>query len=420
MEHIVVGMNHHTAPVEIREKVAISSTGLRSALKDLLSLDEVKEGLILSTCNRTEIYAVTRDVKDSIKNIKKFVAHLNEINPEALDPYFYDYRDLDAIRHVFRVASSLDSMVVGEAQIVGQVKEAFRQAVASKTTGVFLNRLMHRVFYVAKKVRTETTISSKTVSVGSAGVELAKRIFGNLSSKKVALIGAGKIGELVLAYLEDEGVFDVAVLNRTLQKAYDLAQDGIGVAYSMERLKDVLKDVDIVISSISTDSPVVSQKDVTTLMSERKNRPMFFIDLGVPRNIDPHVNKVENIYLYNIDDLKKVIDSNMQLRKAEAKKAEEIIEKEASQFYETVVRQEPTIASLAKKFDYIRKRELDKTLKRLRQFSAEEKMAIEKCTEAIVNKILHDPILMLKTEGRFKRDSGIHELVKKLFRLDDE
>lgn len=420
MEHIVVGMNHHTAPIELREKIAISPSLLPSALKKLKSLRKVDEGLILSTCNRTEIYVVTQEGENTVQEIKEFVAHLNEVNSDLLAPHFYNYQNLDAIRHLFRVASSLDSMVVGEGQIAGQVKEAYQQALASKTTGVFLNRWMHRVFYVSKKVRTETKISSKAVSVGSSAIELAKRIFGDLSTKKVALIGAGKISELVLSYLENEGVIDVAILNRTLQKAVDLAQDSFGMAYSIDRLWDVLAEVDVVISSVASDSILVTEEKMRSLMSKRKNRPMFFIDLGVPRNIDPQINDIENVYLYNIDDLEKVIDSNKMIRKKEAKKAEEIIEKEASQFFENVVLQEPTIASLGKKFDYIRKRELNKSLKKLSHLEEGEKRAIEKCTEAIVNKILHDPALMLRTEENLKRDSKVHDLVKKLFRLEDE
>jgi len=420
MEHIVVGMNHTTAPVDLREKLAIAPEGLSSALKSLLTLKPINEGLILSTCNRTEVYAVTESGSHCVREIKNFMASHNRVDLNEIDPFLYDYKEIEAIQHVFRVASSLDSMVLGEGEIVGQVKQAYQQALATETTGVILNRWMHRALYVAKKVRTETKISKNSVSVGSAAINLAKKIFGDLAKKKVVLIGAGEIAELVLAYLEDEGVYNVSVVNRTIQKALQLTQEGYGVAYSLDQLWKVLADADVVISSISTKKPLVGKEKILELMTRRKNKPMFFIDLGVPRNVDSQLNNVHNIYLYNIDDLKTVVDSNMSLRKVEAKKAEEIIQKEASQFYATVVRQEPTIASLGKKFDYIRKRELEKTLGKLGHLSTEEHKAIEKCTEAIVSRILHDPILMLKTEDQLKRDSKVHELIKKLFKLEDE
>ncbi|MBI4411242.1 MAG: glutamyl-tRNA reductase [Deltaproteobacteria bacterium] len=420
MEHIVVGLNHKTAPVSLREKLAVDPAKLDQTLKALVNLDCVDEGLIVSTCNRMEVYAVARNGYHCVQGIENFVADLNHLGLDALKPHLYEYRELDAIRHVFRVASSLDSLVVGEAQISGQVKEAYRKALEARTTGLFLNRWMHRAFFVAKKIRTDTKVSQKKVSVGSAAVELAKKIFGDLSSKKVALIGAGEVAELVLGYLESEGVYDVSILNRNIEKARGLADLGLGEAYSLDSLEEVLHSADVVIASVSTAQPILGREKTAGLMAVRKHRPIFFIDLGVPRNLDSAIQTLSNVYLYNIDDLQEVVDSNMTERLSEAGKAEILVEKEASQFYESVVRQVPTIAALGKKFDTIRRRELERTLGKLSHLGEDEKKAVERCTEAIVDKILHDPVLILKSEGPLRHDSGVHELLKKLFRLDDE
>lgn len=418
--HIVVGLNHQTAPVELREKLAVSPEVTSQALKTLLKIDRIEEGLILSTCNRVEVYAVTNDAHQSMHDIQHYLTHLKDIPHSMDDHLFYKYQDLDAIRHLFRVASSMDSMIVGEPQIVGQVKEAFQKAQQTETTGLFLNRLLHRAFYVAKKVRNETKIAHESVSVGAAAVQLAGKIFGDLAAKKVVLIGAGEIGELIVTYLQDKGIFDVAIVNRTLEKAIEIASDGFGQAYALDQLKNVLKEADLVISSIHSDSYILNQKQQEALMTVRKNRPMFIIDLGVPRNIDPAINKISNVYLYNIDDLKRVVESNKSLRHQEAHKAEEIIDIEAKLYYQNMVHERPMISSLGKKFDYIRKRELEKTLSRLSHLSDKDKKAIQKCTEAIINRIMLDPALLLKSDHVHHHDWSAQDLLKKLFRLDDE
>ena len=436
MEHIVVGLNHKTAPVSLREKLAVDPVRLTETLKRLVTLDCVDEGLIVSTCNRMEVYAVARNGCHCVSGIENFVADLNHLGINVLKPHIYEYRELEAIRHVFRVTSSLDSLVVGEAQISGQVKEAYQKALAAKTTGLFLNRWMHRAFFVAKKIRTDTKISQKKVSIGSTAVELAKKIFGDLSSKKVVLIGAGEIAELVLGYLESEGVYDVSILNRNIEKASHLVgrgsadlggRPGLGTgeatkwqAYSLDCLEEVLRSADVVIASVSAREPILRKEKMAVLMNARRHRPIFFIDLGVPRNLDSAIQTLSNVYLYNIDDLRQVVDSNMTERLNEAERAEVLVGKEASQFYESVVAQVPTIAALGKKFDTIRRREVERTLGKLSHLGEDEKKAVERCTEAIVDKILHDPVLILKSEGSMRHDSRVHEILKKLFRLEDE
>lgn len=418
MDYLVVGMNHKTAPVSLREKLALPASALEGALQKLIATDSVNEGFILSTCNRVEVYAVSPECGQGIQKVKNFFYEFHHMAPDTLVPHLYEYQALDAIKHLFRVTSSLDSMIVGEPQIVGQVKEAYKQALATKSSGVFLNRFVDRALYVSKKIRTETQISAKSVSVGSQAVELAKKIFGDLTQKKVVLIGAGKVGELVISYLEEQGVYDICLVNRTLEKATDLVRQTLGVSYPLEKLGEVLLKADVVIASLAVPEALITHKQIVDLMEKRKNKPLFLIDLGVPRNIEPAINTLANVYLYNIDDLTKVIDKNKEARLSESQMAEEIIEKEASQFYQSVVQEEPTIALLGKKFDAIRRRELTKTLSRLAHLGDHEKKVFEKCTEAIVNKILYDPMITLKSGKPHKQNA--HNLLKRLFRLEDE
>ncbi len=419
MDYIIVGLNHKTAPVALRERAAIANDLLPEALHQLITLDAVDEGLILSTCNRVEVYAASSNAEEVVPTITDYLCRFKGIEPSDINPYLYHYCSLDAVKHLFRVTSSLDSLVVGEPQIVGQVKEAYRFAQTYRTSGLFLNRFLERALFVSKKVRSATKISAKAVSVGSAGVELAKKIFEDLSTKKVVLIGAGEIGELVIARLEEEGVFDICLLNRNVARATDLLQEGAGVALPLEKLGEVLLDADLVISSSGAPEAFISHEQISQVMEKRRHRPMFFIDLGVPRNVEEKVNTLSNVYLYNIDDLHRVVTSNVGERQEEALRAEEMIEKEASQFYESIIHEEPVIALLGKKFESIRQRELTRTLGRLAGLSVEEKKAVEKCTESIVGKILHDPVITLKS-GRHRHHTTAHDLLKKLFRLDDE
>lgn len=420
MDFIIVGLNHKTAPIELREKLSFSEEDLNTSLKELVSSNNIQECFILSTCNRVEVYAVTAGKDSGIQNIEDFLSKHFNLQSKEIGPYLYSYDDLQAMQHLFRVTSSLDSMVVGEPQITGQVKKAFEQAVVSGTTGSNLSRLIGHALYVSKRVRNETGISSRMVSVGSVSVDLAGRIFGKFEEKRVCLIGAGEIGELVLTSLMDKGVGDVVILNRTLEKARELVEKWKGESRSLDDLWDVLLKADVVITSIEGDVPLISKDRVAGLMQTRKNNPLFFIDLGVPRNIDSKVGTVNNVYLYNIDDLKSVADFNKGAREAEAKKGEEIVVKEASQFYESLLQTHPTIAQLGKKFDNIRRRELEKTLKKLSHLSEEDVKKLKKCTEAIVGRILHDPIITLKSEWEGKEESQAHRILRKFFRLDDE
>ena len=418
MDYIVVGINHKTAPIDVRERLAFPAESLDDALGELTSQEGIDEGVILSTCNRVEIYATSSDDEKGIESIKSFLSNTRDIQADAIEPHLYNFKAEHAVRHMFRVASSIDSMIVGETQISSQLKRAYDHALQNQSTGVLLNPCMSRALYVAKKVRTETEISSRAVSVGATAADLAKKIFDNLSGRKVALVGAGENAELVLDHLKGDGADNIAILNRTLEKAEGLIKDGIGKAYHLDELWNVIQDADVVVASIEKSSPYITHSKVKDIMKKRHNAPLFFIDLGVPRNVDPSISTLNNVYLYNVDDLDSVINENKGFRHQEAIKAEEIINKEALEFYKSVSSQYRTIALLGKKAEEIRVHELHKTLVQMKNLSPKEQSMIEKCTEVIVKKILHDPIVTLKSEEAHEGEWDAHSLFKKLFKLE--
>lgn len=418
MDYIVVGVNHKTAPVELREKLTFGQENIPQALARLTG-GGCAEGLILSTCNRVEIYAAVSEKEEGLCSLKRFMTEHGHLDLSLVEPHLYGYASLEAVHHGFRVAASLDSMVLGENQILSQVKKAYQTALDSRSTGTFLNRFVNRALYVAKLVRTETEIGSRAVSVGSAGVELAAKIFEDLSSKCVALIGTGKIGSLVLESLKLKGVKKVILVNRSLEKARELAQDDDEVT-GLDRLEDVLLQADVVITSIAGDRPLLTKDYLAGLMKKRRHHALFFIDLGLPRNIEPTVNDLGNVYLYNIDDLEKVVEGNRAGRQIAASDAEVLVEKEASRFYQTVLDGGLAIDSLGKKFDEIRRKELSRSLRKLGHLSADDCAAIDKLTAAIVTRILHDPIMTLKSGATHDRDWKAAELLRRLFNLEEE
>src|SRR5499433_1572941 len=318
MQLAIVGVSHKTAPVEVRERLAFNSDVLRSALTALMNRQNVREAIILSTCNRVEVMAESPD--DRL--IREFLCEFHQIPPDSVSEHIYSFKNADAIRHVFRVAASLDSMMVGEPQILGQVKEAYRIAADAGTVGMHLSALMNRAFAVAKKVRNETGISQSAVSVSFAAVELARKIFGDLSGKTVMIIGASKMGELAAKHLKRAGVSSVLVTNRTFDRAVELAQVFEGAAVPFEHFTDHMDRADIVISSTGAPHFIISRTLAEQVIHRRKNRPIFFIDIAVPRDIDPTVNEIDNAYLYDIDDLQAVIDENLKERMKEASRAE--------------------------------------------------------------------------------------------------
>lgn len=399
MEIIVVGLSHKTAPVEIREKVAFAQDCLHEALTAVRNLPSVHEGVIVSTCNRVEVYAATRHRETGIDALIQFMADYHGFSVEELRPHLYVFPGEDAVRHVFRVASSLDSMVVGEPQILGQVKDAYEAAAQGSATGHVLNRFMHKAFTTAKRVRTETRIAHAAVSVSFAAVDLAKGIFGDLEGKSVMVIGAGEMCELAVTHLVENGVTDVRVTNRTLARAEALAQRFNGKAAPFDEFKNQLHEIDIVISSTGSPTFVLLAEDVKAAIKARKQRPMFLIDIAVPRDIDPKINDLANVFLYDVDDLQSVVESNKKERTKEAAKAEKIVSQELESFLGWLKKLEvaPTIRALRDKFETIRGDELQKSLRHFGDgISSAQLKSLESMTKAIVNKILHGPTDQLK------------------------
>ena len=420
MNIIVVGLSHKTASVDVREKVAFSPNSIEKPLKELLALDGIVEGVIVSTCNRVEIYATTRDIAGGIARIRRFMAEYHKIPYDMLEPHLYSHHGDEAIRHVFRVASSLDSMVVGEPQILGQIKTSYGYAAEYKTSGIILNRFLHKAFSVAKRVRTETRIASSAVSVSFAAVELAKKIFDTLSDKTVLLIGAGEMCELAARHFLTNGAKGVMVTNRTFEKAQRLAEEFEGEAIPFDELFMHLHKADIILTSTGAPHFIVTPGDLDEVIRRRRMRPMFFIDIAVPRDIDPAVNDLDAVYLYDMDDLQQVVAANLENRKQEAEKAEAIINEEIGQFHKWVATLEvtPTIVALRKQFDELRQAEVARTVSGWKDAPADAEKRIEALTTALVNKILHQPTLVLKEAGRQGNRTDLYlDALRTLFNL---
>ena len=417
-----IGMNHETAPVELRECLAKDPAHADRALAMMRELSCVKEGIFLSTCNRVEALFTTEQTEEAKSSIVDLLSGLGGMPSESLCSSLFTYEDRDAVRHIFRVASSLDSMVIGEPQILGQIKEAYASATKEKTTGVILNRLLHRAFHTAKRVRTETGIADAAVSVSYAAVELAKKIFYEFKGKKVLLIGAGEMAELAARHLLTQGVSAITVANRTFQKAVEVAQGFKGVPVSFEEIGTQLLEADIVISSTAAPGSVITHDQVKGSMKKRKNRPLFFIDIAVPRDVEPEVNDLENVYVYDIDDLKGIIQVNLSQREGEAVKAERIVEEEVIKFEQWLKTLEvvPTIVSLKEKAETIRQAELKKSLSGLGELSPLQIKSLEILTLSITEKILNDPILFLKQKADRPLGKNYLDTARRLFRLDRE
>ena len=420
MNILVVGLSHKTAPVEIREKVAFAPTAMERPLQELVALPAVIEGLIVSTCNRVELYATSRDPDAAASQLRRYLATFHNLAPEQIEEHLYEYQGEEAIRHLFRVASSLDSMVIGEPQILGQIKTAYGYAAEFKTAGLILNRFLHKAFSVAKRVRTETSIASNAVSVSFAAVELARKIFDTLEGKTVLIIGAGEMCELAARHFVNNGVSQVLVTNRTFERAQKLADEFGGRALPFEGFADHLHQVDIVLTSTGAPTFILGARKVEEVIRLRKNKPMFFIDIAVPRDIDPKVNDIANVYLYDVDDLQGVVAANLKERQKEAKKAEAIIDQEIGQFFRWLSSLEvvPTIVALRTRLDEIRKGELEKTLGSLKGLDDRQRRSVEALAGAIVNKILHQPTAVLKEAQNNGSADAYVDTVRALFNLE--
>ncbi|MGD0168591.1 MAG: glutamyl-tRNA reductase [Smithella sp.] len=417
---VLVGLNHKTASIAVREKIFSGCQEGKDILARLRSLNGVREVLYLSTCNRIEIIASVEEHGKEVKDLRDFVAASGGLTPDEAANCFYEYRNEEAVRHIFRVASSLDSMVMGETQILGQVKDAYRQALAKYATGVVLNRLMHCSFRAAKRVRTETAIAVNPVSVSYAAVELAKKIFGSLDGKKILLIGAGEMAELTGMHLISNGAESIIVANRTLAQAGLLAEKFHGEAVSLDSLDAKLIEADIVISSTGAPDFIVTADILKSIHHRRKNRLLFLIDIAMPRDIEPAASSLENVYLYNIDDLQDIVDENMNVRRKEAVRAEMIVEEEVTRYinWQKELESVPTIISLRSKTEEIIKAEMGKAVGWMQNFNKEDQERIDNLVNSIVNKVLHSPVAVLKEESSEFNSRDIVAAVRRLFRLD--
>ncbi len=398
MKLLLTGLNHRTAPVEVRERLAFEDKSLPEALADLKRRPGLLEGMILSTCNRVEV-AVTADEQADVESaVENFLADSKRVERAWVTPYLYRFDGPEAIRHLFRVASSLDSMVVGEPQILGQMKSAYALARAQGTVGGFLGQVMDRALSVAKRVRSETDIGESAVSVSYAAVELAREIFGKLQGKKVLVIGAGKMAESAARHLRRAGVSEILVTNRTRERAQAMAEECGGRVIDYEYFEDVVPEVDIVLASSGAPHFILTREQMRSAMGKRRNRPMFLIDIAVPRNIDPAVNEVESVFLYDIDDLGKVVNDNLRGRIETAKDAEEIVREEVERMVVRLKTREiaPAIVQLQDEMETWRKGEIERQRSKLGALTPQQEEAIEAITRGLMNKVKHKLFADLK------------------------
>jgi glutamyl-tRNA reductase len=415
----VAGLSHRNAPVELREQLAVEEDKLRELLADVHSSSVARELLIVSTCNRVEVYGDAEVPGEARATVFRHLCRYRGVDPALVEPQLYTHLEGDAVRHAFRVASSLDSMLIGEPQILGQVKDAFALAQACATVGPILHTLFTQAFGVAKRVRTETEIARHAVSISFAAVELARKIFDGLEGKAVLLVGAGKMGTLAARHLIDHGAFPVYIANRTWARAQAMARSLSGTAVPIEELDTALTTVDIVITATGATAPIIGRDAVQRIMHARRGRPLFFIDIAVPRDVDPTVNTLADVYAYDIDDLRQVVEANLRERSREAQRAEGLVEREVGKFEARLrdVEVVPTIVSLRERLEEIRAGEVRKAVARLPDVSPETRAALEALSMGIVNKVLHAPITKLRESSRAGASRSWLELVHELFAL---
>ena len=416
---VLVGVNHKTAPIGLREKVAIGRDELAEATRSLAGMPGVLECMIVSTCNRVELLAV---VAGGYADPAEFLFERFAVDRVQLRPHLYEYRERDAVRHLFRVASSLDSMVLGEPQILGQVKEAFAVARAAGTVSGQLEHLLQSAFAAAKKVRTETQIGSNSVSIASVAVDLARKIFGSLQGRTVFLVGAGKMSELAARHLVDQGAGAILVSNRTRERAERMAEQFDGRVIPFESLYDLAGDADILITSTGAPHFIFRPEHGRAFLHKRRNRPMFFIDIAVPRDVDPAMNDLDGIFVYDIDDLQQAVTSHVADRRKEAERAEAIVALEVQRFHARLQTLDvvPTIVSLQDHLETIRQAEIDRVRGRLGSLSPDQELAVDALTRGIINKIMHTPISTLKTAARESEATTVIDLVRRLFNLQEK
>jgi glutamyl-tRNA reductase len=422
MSIVLVGVNHKSAPLAVRELLALSDDACASGLQSLVDGEIVREGLIVSTCNRVEVLTETAkgQLNETTERIIQFLTRANELPPSQFETQLYQHIDDQAVRHLFRVASSLDSMVVGEPQVLGQVRRAYSIALEAGTTGRILNRLVHHAFRVAKRVRTETGIGANAVSISYMAVELGKKIFDSFEGRTALLIGAGEMAELAARHLVNAGVSNVLLANRSEEPALALARELGGTPGDFNRLAEHLRQADIVSCSTAAVRYSVTEQMVRDALAKRRNRPAFFIDISVPRNIDPAIGKIPNVFVFDVDDLESVISSNIREREREAERAELIVESEIMQFQQALRALEsgPSIGALKQMLQDIARQELKRQRNRLGQLSPEQEAGIETLLLSTVNKISH-PVLSQMRHSSDASDAEIIQAWRDIFGLED-
>jgi len=421
MHLLLVGISHRTAPVELRERLDFQARGLDAALRSLIERHEVHEAVVLSTCNRAELYTACEDVTRGRDDLVGFIHEFHKVERTAVQPHLYELTDLEVARHAFRVAAGLDSLVVGEPQILGQVKEAYTAASDVRAAGPLLNRLFHTSFGVGKRVRTETGLGAGAVSVSYAAVSLARKIFGDLKGRSVLVIGAGEMGKLTALHMKAQGVQSVTIVSRTMAHAAQTAQAiGGASAAPWEELDTALSGSDIVISATGAASPILTKARVEAVMRPRRNRPLFVIDIALPRDVESAAGEIEQVFLYNIDDLQATIRENMARRSSEVVRAEAIVGEEVEKFGAWLRSRGaiPTVVALRQRFEAIRRSELERLDSKLASLSPDARGRVEEITRLIVEKLLLTPTEQLKGLGDAEAVNAYSEALTKLFGLN--
>lgn len=422
MHIVVVGLNYRTAPVEVRERFSFAEKDMPQALQELLRTKSVLEGVIIATCNRTEIYVVVDRLHMCGYFIRSFMEKWFGISREEFTKHLYMYEDEQAICHLFRVACGLDSMVLGETQILGQVRSAFLLSQSEKATGTWFNMLFKQAVTLSKRAHSETAIGESAVSVSYAAVELGKRVFGSFSGKRVLILGAGKMSELTAKHLSGAGAEEVIVANRTFARAQELASKFSGTPCSMQEAMQRLEEVDILISSTGAEGYVITSAQVAQSMKQRPDRPLFMIDIAVPRDIDPAISELQNVFLYDIDDLEGIVESNMEMRRGEALKIEDMIEEEISSFanWLQTLGVKPVIRALQEKSSSIHESTLESLFNKLPELDERQRKVIRRLTKSIINQMMHDPINRIKELAGEENGAEALNMFTQIFSLEEQ
>jgi len=422
MHLLLVGISHRTAPVDLRERVDFQSRGIDRALAALAARGVAREAVVLSTCNRSEIYAAVEDTAAGRTDLVAFLSAFHKVDPSAVTPHVHSATDLDAARHLFRVAAGLDSLVVGEPQILGQVKEAHAAAAEVQAVGPTLNRLFHASFAVGKRVRTETQLGAGAVSVSYAAVALARKIFGDLKDRAVLVVGAGEMGKLTAMHLKSQGVLRVTIVSRTMAHAARTAQTIGGSAAPWDELATTLEASDIVITATGAASPIFTKAHIESLMRRRRDRPLFIVDIAVPRDVEPAAGEIEQVFLYNVDDLRATVSENLARRGSEVERAEAIVGEETERFAAWLRSRSaiPTVVALRQRFEAIRRAELERLAFKMSALSPDARSRVDEITHLIIEKLLLMPTEQLKALGDAETVDAYAEALIRLFGLGEQ